>query len=197
MIDVANILFTIRNGNRANNGEGGRGLVTVGQAAKFFKQVSNYDNMFGKGTRSAINAFNRISENDKVFRGISKGVKFASEHINPLICVSSGINVLTSEDKQSAVIAEAGNLAGMFAMEGWMKKNLDGIVDKLPISKKWKPIVRGIAFVIGSIGASTICYNIGKKIAKNLKEENDKYKAPAFPPQNNNNFTPRNLAFSA
>lgn len=196
MIDVANILFTIRNGNRAQNGEGGRGLVTVGQAAKFFKQVKDYDNVFGDMTKSAISAFSKISENDKTFRYISKGVKFASENVNPLICVSSGINVLTSEDKQSTVIAEAGNLAGMFAMEGWMKKHLDGIVEKLPISKKWKPIVRGIAFVLGSIGASTLCYNIGKKAAVKLKQENEKYRQSELQAKSNN-FQPRNLAYSA
>ena len=193
MIDVANILFTIRNGNRTQNGEGGRGLVTVGQAAKFFKQVKNYDNVFGDVTKSAINAFSRISENDKAFGYLSKGVKFASENINPLICVSSGINVLTSDDKQSAVIAEAGNLAGMFAMEGWMKKHLDGIVEKLPISKKWKPILRGILFVCGSIGASTLCYNLGKKAAVKLKEENQKYQEA----QQSKTFKPKSVAYSA
>lgn len=195
MIDIANILFFVRNGNRAQNGEGGRSLVSVAQGAKFFKQVSQYDNMFARGTKSAMGAFQKLAESDKTFKYISKGVKFASDNVNPLICVSSGINVLTSDDKQSAVIAEAGNLAGMFAMEGWMKKHLDGIIDKLPISNKWKPIVRGIAFVIGSIGASTICYNIGKKAAAKLKEQNEKYKNVSM--QQNNNFQPRSLAYSA
>ena len=94
--------------------------------------------------------------------------------MNPLIVVSSGINVLTSEDKQSTVIAEAGNLAAMFAMEGWMKKNLDNVLKNLPINKKWMPIVKGIAFVIGSIGASTIGYKIAKTFASKLKIANEK-----------------------
>ena len=196
MLDVANILFFVRNGNRTQNGEGGRGLVAVGQGVKFFNQVSKYDNMFGNATKSAISAFKRISESDKTFKYISKGVKFASENVNPLICVSSGINVLTSDDKQTALISEAGNLAGMFAMEGWMKKHLDGIVEKLPISKKWKPIVRGIAFVIGSIGASTICYKLAKKGADKLKEQNEKYKNISMQPVTDK-FKPRSLAYSA
>jgi hypothetical protein len=196
MLDIANILFTFRNGNRAQNGEGGRGLVTVGQAAKFFKQVQNYDNVFGDMTKSTINAFKQISESDKTFKYISKGVKFASENVNPLICLSSGINVLTSDDKQTAIISEAGNLAGMFAMEGWMKKHLDGIIEKLPISKKWKPIVRGIAFVCGSIGASTLCYKLAKKGAEKLKEQNEKYKNISMQPVNDK-FKPKNLAYSA
>lgn len=174
MIDFSTVLFFFRNGNRAQNGEGGRGFVAVGQGAKVVKQICEYDNIFARGTKSAVNAFKTVAQNDKIFNGISKGVKFASENVNPLIVVSSGINVLTSEDKQSTIIAEAGNLSAMFAMEGWMKKNLDNVLKDLPISSKWKPIVRGIAFVIGSIGASTVGYKIGKFFASKLKTVNEK-----------------------
>ena len=174
MIDFSTVLFFLRNGNRAQNGEGGRGFVAIGQGAKVVKEICEYDNIFGKSAKSAVNAFKTVAQNDKVFNGISKGVKFASENVNPLIVVSSGINVLTSEDKQSTVIAEAGNLAAMFAMEGWMKKNLDNVLKNLPINKKWMPIVRGIAFVIGSIGASTIGYKIAKTFASKLKAANEK-----------------------
>ena len=196
MLDIANILFFVRNGNRTQNGEGGRGLVTIGQGAKFFKQVKDYDNVFGDMTKSAINAFSKISENEKTFKYLAKGVKFASENVNTLICVSSGINVLTSDDKQTAIISEAGNLAGMFAIEGWMKKHLDGLIEKLPISKKWKPIARGIAFVCGSIGVSTLCYKLAKKGAEKLKEQNEKYKNISMQPIKND-FNPQKLTYSA
>ena len=55
-----------------------------------------------------------------------------------------------------------------------MKKHLDDVLKNLPINKKWLPVVRGIAFVIGSIGTSTICYNIGKVLAAKLKVVNEK-----------------------
>lgn len=206
MIDFSTLLFFVRNSNRAQNGEGGRGFVAIGQGAKVIKQISEYDNIFSKGTKSAINAFKTIAQNDKVFNGISKGVKFASENVNPLIVVSSGINVLTSEDKQSTIIAEAGNLACMFAMEGWMKKNLDKIMNNLPISKKWMPILRGIAFVIGSIGASTIGYKTGKILASKLKtineqsqveEQQQHEKIVEIFKNKSNNFSTQNLAYSA
>lgn len=195
MIDVANLLFFIRNGNRAQNGEAGRSFVSVAQGAKFFKQISQYDNAFSKSAKSAISAFGKISENDKLFRGLQKGVKFASENVNPLICISSGFNVITSKDKQSTIIAEAGNLTGMFLIEGWMKKNLDSIIDKLPISNKWKPIVRGIVFVCGSIGVSTLGYKLGKIGAQKLKEENEK--AQAQMQKQKNKFQPKNLSYAA
>ena len=207
MIDFSTLLFFLRNGKRAQNGEGGRGFVAVGQGAKVVKQICEYDNIFSQGTKSAVKAFKTIAENDKVFNVISKGVKFASENINPLIVVSSGINVWTSEDKQSIFIAEAGNLAAMFAMEGWMKKNLDHVMKNLPINKKWMPIARGITFVMGSIGASTIGYKIGKIFASKLKTINEQAKIEQqqqqekivnyFQNNNTNNFIPRNLAYNA
>lgn len=208
MIDFSTLLFFCRNSNRAQNGEGGRGFVAIGQGAKVIKQISEYDNIFSKGTKGAINAFKTVAQNDKVFSGIYKGVKFASENINPLIVVSSGINVLTSEDKQSAIIAETGNLAGMFAMEGWMKKNLDKVLSNLPISKKWMPVVRGITFVIGSVGASTIGYKIGKFGASKLKiinqqaqeeqkQQNEKIAQKLNNKTSKSNFIPQKLVYSA
>ena len=208
MIDFSTVLFFLRNGKRAQEGEGGRGFVAIGQGAKVIKQICEYDNIFSRGTKSAVNAFKTVAESDKVFNGISKAVKFASENVNPLIVVSSGINVLTSDDKQSTIIAEAGNLAGMFAVEGWMKKHLDDVLKNLPINKKWMPIVRGIAFVIGSIGTSTICYNIGKVFASKLKAINEKSQqeqqqqheqiVKIFQDKNqSDNFTSKSLAYSA
>lgn len=193
MIDVANMLFFVRNGNRAQGGEGGRAAVAIAQGTKFVNQVSQYDNMFAKGTKSALNAFNKIAENDKLFKGISKGVNFAKDHVNSLIVVSSGLNVITSKDKKTELICESGNLLGMFAMEGWMKKNLDKYIQKLPVSNKWKPIVRGITFVAGSIGASTLCYNIAKKIAKSFKTPRELEAQEA----ENKKFVPKNIAYCA
>ncbi len=208
MIDYSTLLFFLRNGKRAQEGEGGRGFVAIGQGAKVVKQICDYDNIFSRGAKSAVKAFKTVAENDKIFNGISKGVKFASENVNPLIVVSSGINVLTSEDKQSTIIAEVGNLAGMFAVEGWMKKHLDDVLKNLPINQKWMPIVRGIAFVIGSIGASTLCYNIGKVFASKLKTINEKSQleqnqqheqiVKLFQDKNqSNNLASKSLAYSA
>ncbi len=193
MIDVANLLFFIRNGNRAQNGEGGRSFVTVAQGAKFFNQISQYDNAFARGTKSAIEAFDKISKGDKLFRGLQKSVDFASKNVNTLICVSSGINIYNAKDKQSAVIAEAGNLGGMFLIEGWMKKNLDSIINKLPISNKWKPIVRGIIFVCGSIGVSTLGYKVGKIMAEQLKKEQEKFSAKNV----QQNFNAKSVSYAA
>ena len=139
-----------------------------------------------------INWLNNIAENDKVFGKLSKTVDFASKNVNNLIVVSSGVKVLTAKDKQSECIAQAGNLAGMFAVEGWMKKNLAKYIDKLPLHSKIKPVIEGILFVLGSITGSTICYNIGKKIAAKLKKSNEEYQVQQV--QNN---LPQKISFKA
>ena len=39
-------------------------------------------------------------------------------------------------------------------------------LNKLPINKKWIPIIKGVVFVAGSITSSSIGQKIGKKIAE-------------------------------
>lgn len=190
---VATGIFAVRNADKTMNDNIGRLPVTVGQSAaiikagseyadksssifKTAKNVNNTDKVFNglnkcanyvsKRIKTVLNTLDDVAKSDKVFNGISKTVDFAANHVNPLIVASSGYTVLTSDDKKSAIITEGGSLAGMFIGEGWMKKNLDGVLTKLPISKKWRPIVKGILFVGGSIGSSTIGENIGRVAAK-------------------------------
>lgn len=163
---VATGIFAIRNADKTMNDNIGRLPVTVGQCAAVVKAGSQYNNTVSKQTKAVLNTFEEIAKSDKVFGGLTKAVKFASDHVNPLIVASSGVKVLTSDDKKSAIIAESGCLAGMFLGEGWMKKNLDRILTKLPINKKWLPIIKGVIFVCGSITASTIGQKIGQKAAK-------------------------------
>ncbi len=159
---VATGIFAVRNADKTMNDNIGRLPVTVGQSAALIKAGAQYSNP----AKHVLNTLDEIAKSDKIFNGISKTVKFAADHVNPLIVASSGYKVLTSDDKKSAIITEGGSLAGMFIGEGWMKKNLDGILTKLPVSKKWLPVVKGILFVGGSIGSSTIGENIGRVAAK-------------------------------
>lgn len=218
---VATGIFAIRNADKTMNDNIGRLPVTVGQSAaiikagseyadksssifKATKAVNNTDkvlkgfdriaNYASKKIKTVLNTLDDVAKSDKVFNGISKTVKFASDHVNPLIVASSGVNVLTSDDKKSAIITEAGCLAGMFMGEGWMKKNLDRLLTKLPVNKKWIPVIKGVTFVCGSIAASTAGQKIGKKVAeywdkplvadKTAKNEQAKSPQKAYTPMN-------------
>ncbi|MBR1460257.1 hypothetical protein IJ596_01295 [bacterium] len=173
-----------------------RTLVAFGQAknalTKLNSVLSNSSTPIKNAPQKVIDLCNRVSENSKVFGKLEKVVDFASKNVNNLICVSSGIKVLTAKDKESEFWAQTGNIAGMFAVEGWMKKNLAKYVDKLPINSKMKPVIEGILFVMGSITGSTICYNIAKKIVAKTKKTNEEYKA-----QEAQKAMPRNIAVKA
>ena len=168
-------------------------LVSAGQIKNLLKAGKNCNNsIFRNISGKAINLCDQVAKNDKLFGKLSKAVDFASKNVNNLIVVSSGVKVLTAKDKQSECISQAGNLIGMFAVEGWMKKNLSKYVAKLPINSKMKPVVEGIMFVLGSITGSTICYNIAKKAAAKLKACNEEYKA-----QEQQNNLPKSVAIKA
>ena len=168
-------------------------LVSAGQAENLLKAGQKCNNsVFKNISTKAINVCDDIAKNDKVFGKIFKVVDFASKNVNNLIVVASGVKVLTAEDKQSELLAQTGNIAGMFAVEGWMKKNLAKYVAKLPINSKMKPVIEGILFVLGSITGSTICYNIGKKVAAKIKKSNEEYKA-----QQEQNNLPKSIAINA
>lgn len=191
---VATGIFAIRNADKTMNDNIGRLPVTVGQGAAVIKAGAQYNNAVSKQAKAVLNTLDDIAKTDKVFGGLTKAVKFASDHVNPLIIASSGVNVLTSDDKKSAIITEAGCLAGMFMGEGWMKKNLDRLLTKLPVNKKWIPVIKGVTFVCGSIAASTAGQKIGKKVAeywdkplaadKTAKNEQAKSPQKAYTPMN-------------
>ena len=169
---VASVIFSVRNGGKTSAGEIGRLPVTVGQAASVVKAASEYGNPFSRTLKEGL----RILNSDKVVNKLGKVVKFASDNINPLIVVSSGIKVAMAdkEKRKKTLIAEAGCLAGMFAGEGWMKKNLNKYLDQMPINKKWIPILKGIVFVTGSISCSLLGEKIGKKVANYFDDKSKK-----------------------
>ena len=165
--NVATVGFVFRNGDKVCNGDVGRTPVLVGQAVNAVKAGAELNNGVGRTAQVVIDTCDNVAKADKLFNGLGKVVKFASNNVNTLICASSGLKVFLAkdEDKQRTLITEGGTLGGMFLAEGWMKKNLNGILTKLSISGKWAPIVKGLIFIAGSIGASTVGNIVGEKTA--------------------------------
>ena len=145
--NVATALFSVRNADKTTSGDIGRLPVTVGQGAAAVKAAAQMDNPISKALSQGLD----IAKSDKVVSKLGKVVKFA---------------LADKEERKSTIITESGCLAGMFLGEGLMKKHLDKVLAKLPINKKWIPIIKGIVFVAGSIGSSTIGQKIGKKAAE-------------------------------
>ena len=95
-----------------------------------------------KGTRAAV-AFNPELEKNiydsvkgvtnvsKTAKGVYKILNFTADYINPVICLTSGIKVLGSDDKLDTAAREALALSAMFASEGAAKRILGMPVGKV------------------------------------------------------------------
>lgn len=185
---VQNFLFGGRNfviGSDANQNNQIRLIVSAGQTANLLREGKTCGNsIFAKTSEKILNSCSNLAKNDTFLSKLGKVVDFASKNVNKLIVVASGYKVFTAEDKQTEFLAQAGNVAGMFAIEGWMKNNLSKYINKLPIPAKIKPIVEGLVFVIGSITGSTLAYKGAKTLALKIKESNEEYKAQQKQPKN-------------
>lgn len=212
---VATGIFAVRNAGKTTNENIGRLPVTVAQTVSVAKGIGESKvetfSLFGKSIENGAKidkclnksvsgvtkffrymnkTFSELAKSDKVFKGLSKTVKFASDHVNPLIVVSSGVTIATADkkDRKKTIISEAGCIAGMFAGEGWMKNNLEKVLAKLPVNKKWLPIIKGVTFVAGSITASNIGQGIGKlvaeKVLKSDKNETNNKATQIYSPMN-------------
>jgi hypothetical protein len=140
------------------------GAETNGIFRYFCKGV----NFLDKKIRAMSNTIENLAKTDKLLNYSTKAINFVKHNINPLIVASSTVKVALAkkEDRRDTFFAEAGCVSGMFLGEGYMKKNLDKYLNKLPINKKWLPLIKGVVFVSGSITASTIGQQVGKKIAQ-------------------------------
>ena len=166
--DVATVGFVFRNGQKVGNGDAGRIPVFAGQAVNAIKAgAESGKSVFATPCQAVINTASEVAKADPLFNGLLKSVEWASNYVNPLIVASSGLKVALAkkEDQTKTLITETGSIGGMFLAEGWMKKNLPAILDKLPVSGKWKPIIKGLTFIAGSIGFSMLGEKLGKSVA--------------------------------
>lgn len=184
---VATAIFCARNTDKVlDQGKDSRIGVAVGQGKNLLESVAKYDNAAGEGSKVVLGTLKNLANNDALLKFAGKAVNIAANNINPLICVSAGIDVLTSDDKESALITNTTALGSMFAVESLMKKHLDeipkmdcmkGISEKVlkfaegtKAEGKLPAIIHGVAFVIGSCAA----YAAGEKFGHLLTSKSDK-----------------------
>lgn len=174
---VATLGFVATNGNKVANGDWTRYPVLGGQclnaAGSAVAAGAKANQMFANIVQRTSTAADNLAKSDKVFNGVSKTVKFLRKNINPMI-VASGVTKVAlakKEDREKTFYSEGGMIAGMFLGEGWMKKHMDKVVlSKLPVSKKWMPVVKGTLFVAGSLTSSAIGQKLGKMFFNNIEK---------------------------
>jgi len=177
--------------DKSENGEKARSTVAFAQGAKIVEAITKYNDTTAKTAAEAHNIFNTYAAKYAPVKYAGKAINWATHNVNPLICASSGIKVLTSDDKVHTGITQAGALSGMFLGEGLMKLYMGNVINEknvLNIASKFKntkylkniaeklmksgnsgkmaSILKGLLFVCGSIAS----YSIGEKIGRNTAD---------------------------
>lgn len=73
------------------------------------------------GIASAEESIKALSKGDKFLNGVGKVLNFTADNINPIICATGAVKVLTADDKEDALIHEGAGLGVMFAAENTHK----------------------------------------------------------------------------
>ena len=100
--------------------------IAAGQVTNAAKGVANIAKeskaAWAGNIVSAEESIKALSKGDKVLRGIGKVVDFTANNINPLICATGAVKVLTADDKSDAFGRETMALGTMFASEAMAKR---------------------------------------------------------------------------
>ena len=91
----------------------------------------------------AANSIKNLSQTSKVANAAGKVLNFTADHINPIICVTSGAKVLGSDDKADAAVREGLALGAMFTSEKAAKEFLGLSRKKVIDGKKVNVIGNG------------------------------------------------------
>lgn len=180
-------LFGLRNVDKTQQGHIGKCAVAGGQIRNAIVEARKYDGVVGETAKTAIEALKSLSQEQKVFDYAGKALNLAGKYINPLICVSAGIDVALADDKEKAFVENTFGLAGMFAVESMMKKHLDKIVkvkgidtiaekvmkfaSKFKYGKHLPAVAHGGGFVIGSCLAFAASQSFGSLLMGGDKKQ--------------------------
>lgn len=103
----------------ANIDIAGAQILKGGRAAKALALATGPS--LASETQSAAETIKNSSKLSKLANGASKVLNFTADHINPVICVASGIKVLGSDDKVDTAARESLALTTMFTAEAAAK----------------------------------------------------------------------------
>ena len=92
-----------------------KGVVSIAKESK---------NAVSDGIISAEKSIKDLANSGKIARGVSKVLSFTADNINPIICATSAVKVLSADDKTDTAIQEGVALGSMFAAERTAKELL-------------------------------------------------------------------------
>lgn len=146
-IVASNAVFSVRRASRGaeamdeNPVYGAMNIdIAAGQVLKGVRAMNEIASMSNAQSAATLNgakeAIKNLSKTSKIMNTTAKVVKFTADNINPIICLTSGVKVLGSEDKLDTGITEAMALTSMFTAEKCAKEFLGLSRKKLINGKK-------------------------------------------------------------
>lgn len=124
---VSSTAFCIRNVDKAEHRKDDVSRasvlpVVIGQLHNTVNAIDDTVSAFnGRGILTRAKA---LAGEDKLVQTIGKTAKWAGTYVNPLICVASAADALTSEDKPAAIATNGSAVLSMFGAEYLMKKHM-------------------------------------------------------------------------
>lgn len=194
-------IFSIMNNEKAHDSLRAdtkeRGLVSILQmknsASEAMELAHGHNGRVANCLNGMSNSIKEARATSRVFDGVCKGVNVVSDWVNPILIVASGARVYNADDKQSALLKEAGAMSCMFAAENFTKKMLglnkgstaqyknykflsdiaDGVKKFCENTKYLKNIpssriggvLKGLAFIVASCTGFEVGSRIGSAIA--------------------------------
>lgn len=142
-------------------------------------------------TNAGTSIFAEVNKGSTISKTANSAAKYVSKAVNPLLCVAGVARVAASDDRPSAAIEEICGMGTMFGVEGIMKQqfkegsalaecklmknsinNFNQFCSGNRFLSKFKAgtignVIKGLAFIVGSMSAYAIGQSIGSKIADN------------------------------
>lgn len=187
-VPVASLVFGIRRADKAENGDFGSWAVAAGQGTKFVNGLAQCESPIGKKTQSVLEYLKDASKSEKLISYAGQGLKWTSEHVNPIIIGVSVLDTITADDPASAFVTNTTALSSMFAAEHLVKTKLktpimNSVMDIAKASKNAKiakhaNTFAGLAYDAAFLGASIGSYYVGNKLGEALLGKDDKNKYP-------------------
>ncbi len=140
-------------------------------------------------TNAGTSIFAEAKKGSTISQTASSAAKYVSKAVNPLLCVAGVARVAASDDRPSTAIEEICGMSTMFGVEGVMKQQFKegSLLSECKLMKnsingfnkycannnflsKFKAgtignMIKGLAFIIGSMSAYALGQSIGSKIA--------------------------------
>ena len=118
---IKGTLFTARSGDKAASGEIARTSTFLAQGANTVKVYGQTGFVGAKAAQSITTGISDLAKGQGALANCAKGLVWAQNHVNPLVGLCVGANILLSDDKEKAAYEGIPGFVGMLGAEKGFK----------------------------------------------------------------------------